>query len=102
MEYIAEDFTAQSGALNRDQLNSYVLLQLNRHKRLKAQLFPITVQETGEGLAIASFRALVTGGPGWIPESGQVFDFDTAWRLEDDEWRLVTASWDPVPLEEAL
>jgi hypothetical protein len=102
MEYIAEDFKAQGGSMNRDQVRAMVVFQLNRHERLQAQLFPIMVSETAENTAVATFRALVTGGPGWIPDSGQVFDFETRWRLEDGDWLLTAANWDPVPLEDAL
>ena len=102
MEHIAEDFTGQGGALTREQTRAMFIYQLNRHERLHAQLFPIHVTESSENTATADFRALVTGGPNWIPESGQVFDFETHWRLVDDEWYLYAASWTPVALEEAL
>ncbi len=81
MEHIGEGFTAQDGRMNRDQVRALVVFQLNRYERLQGQLFPISVLETGPETAEASFRALVTGGPNWIPDSGQVYDFETAWRL---------------------
>jgi hypothetical protein len=102
MEHIAEDFTAQDGRMNRDQVRALVVFQLNRYERLQGQLFPIAVSETGPGTASANFRALVTGGPGWIPDSGQVYDFETAWRLEGDDWLLTSANWKPVPLDQVL
>jgi hypothetical protein len=102
MKYLSGDFTAQDGSMNSEQVRALFVYQLNRHKRLRAQLFPISVTETGKGLAVAEFRALVTGGPGWFPDSGQVFDFRTYWRLEEDQWLLTKANWEPVPLEEAL
>lgn len=102
MEYIADDFSAQDGRMNRDQVRALVVFQLQRYQRLQAQLFPISVSETGTGTAEARFRALVTGGPGWIPDSGQVYDFETAWRQDGDEWLLVSANWDPVPLDEVI
>ena len=102
MDYLSEDFTAQGGSMNREQVRALFVYQLNRHKRLRAQLFPISVVETGENRAEATFRALVTGGPGWIPESGQVFDFETHWIRQEGAWLLASANWDPVPLEEAL
>ena len=102
MEHVAEYFQGQGGSMTREQVRALVLFQLNRYQRLRAQLFPIHVTETGEDTAAASFRALVTGGPNWIPESGQVFDFDTRWRLVDSDWLLYSASWDPTPLEEAF
>jgi hypothetical protein len=95
MQHIAEDFTGQGGVLTRDQLHAMVIFQLNRHQRLQAQLFPIHVTETNGNTATATFRALVTGGPNWIPDSGQLFDFETHWRLVDDEWYLYAASWTP-------
>jgi hypothetical protein len=102
LDHVSEDFSGQNGVMNRDRLRGYVLLQLNRYKRLQAQLFPIDVEDRGDGTAAAWFRALVTGGAGWIPESGQMFEFETHWRLEDGEWLLQSAHWEPVPLDEVL
>jgi hypothetical protein len=102
MKHIAEEFTGQHEAMTKDQVQALVLFQLNRHQRLQAQLFPIHVTESGENSASAVFRALVTGGPNWIPESGQVFDFDTRWLLVDNEWMLLSASWTPTVLDDAL
>lgn len=102
MAHIDENFTAQDGRMNRDQVRALVVFQLQRYERLQAQLFPITVLETGADSARAEFRALITGGPGWIPDSGQVYDFQTEWIFDGDEWLLQRASWEPVPLDEVL
>ena len=102
MEYIAEDFSGRDGGMNREQVRAMVVFQLNRYERLQARLFPITVIETGPDTAEASFRALVTGGPQWVPEAGQVYDFETRWRLDGGDWLLTAADWDPVPLDEVL
>jgi len=102
MEHISEDFSGQGGRMNREQVRALMIMQLNRYQRLQAQLFPIRVEDTGGDTAAANFRALVTGGPNWIPENGQVFEFDTRWRRVDGEWLLTAADWSPVPLEEVL
>lgn len=102
MDYISADFSGQNGRLNREQLRALMIMQLNRYQRLQGQLFPIRVEETGDDSATARFRALVTGGPDWIPDSGQVFDFETHWRQTDGEWKVTAATWSPVPLDEAL
>jgi hypothetical protein len=102
MAHIAEDFSGQDGAMNREQVRVMVIFQLNRHQRLHAQLFPIHVSAVGDDGAKANFRALVTGGPSWIPESGQVFDFVTHWRFVDGDWILQSANWTPVALNDAL
>lgn len=102
MTHIADRFSAQNGQMNREQVRALVVFQLNRHKQLQARLLPIRVTSLGEAEAQAEFRALVTGGPGWIPERGQVYDFDTRWILEDDEWLLLSADWEPVPLDQVV
>ncbi len=102
MSHVAEDFSGQKGQLNRQELNKLVFYQLNRHQRLHAQLLPIRVTETGEETASAKFRALITGGPGWLPDQGQFYDFVTLWRDEGGEWKLTGADWKPVLLEEIL
>jgi len=102
MQRIARDFQGQRGQLNRDQVRALLVTQVNRYQRLSAQLFPISVSDGGDGTATANFRALVTGGPGWIPEHGQVYEFDTRWRRDGDDWLLVAADWVPVALEDAL
>jgi hypothetical protein len=99
LAHIAEDFNGRDGSMSREQVRAVVVFQLTRHKQLQAQLFPIRVTELGETQATASFRALVTGGPGWIPDNGQLVDFETGWILIDDEWMLNSADWTPVALE---
>ena len=96
IRHVSEDFSGQNGELNRQQLQGFVIYQLNRHQRLHAQLFPISVKETGEETASANFRALITGGPGWIPDQGQLYDFETLWRDEGGEWKLTSADWKPA------
>ncbi len=102
IRHVSEDFSGQNGQLNRQELQRLVIYQLNRHQRLHAQLFPISVNETGAETASAKFRALITGGPGWIPDQGQFYDFETLWRYESGEWKLTGANWKPVPLEKIL
>lgn len=96
MAYISEDFRGQGGSLNREQLRALLIMQLNQYQRLQGQLLPIQVEETGEDTATSRFRALVTGGPGWIPDSGQLFEFRTGWRRVEGEWQVVSADWEPV------
>ncbi len=102
MNFVTEDFQAQGGQMGREQLNAFVLLQLRQHQALHAQLFPIQVIQLTATTAQARFRALVTGGPGWLPDSGQLFQITTGWRLEDEQWLMNSASWEPVYLEDVL
>ena len=102
MNYVHENFSGNRGSMNRDGLNALFIYQINRYQKLNVQLFPIHVTESGEGLAEARFRALVTGGPNWLPESGQLYDVETGWALQGSDWLLVSASWKAVPLEEII
>ena len=43
--------------------------------------------------AHAHFSALVTGGEGLIPEQGALYQIETEWRLQGDQWQLVYADW---------
>lgn len=102
MQHVAAAFEGQQGAMTRQQVHALVLFQLKRYQRLRAQLLPISVTPEGEGVARARFRALVTGGPEWIPENGQLYEFDTRWVRDNGEWLLQSAAWRPVPLDEVL
>jgi len=102
MRHVSVDFRGRGGAMSREELRAYVVLQFNRYKNLQARLFPITVSEVSEREATADFKALVSGGPNWIPEDGQLYDMKTHWRLEDDQWLLVAAYWEPVPLGDLI
>ena len=102
MDYITEDFSGQDGSMTRDQVRAMMVYQMNRNRRLQAQLFPIQVTGTSDTTATALFSALVTGGRNWLPERGRVFDFETHWILLDGDWRLQSAKWTPTPLEEVL
>ena len=100
--HVADDFVGQHGITTRDELNAMVLLQLNQHRQVQAQLFPISVTPTMPGQAQASFRVLLTGGPGWIPDSGQMYTVGTRWQEHDGDWFLVTARWQAVRVEDVL
>lgn len=93
MSMVAEDFQGQGGAMQRDDFQAFLLLQLNRHQQVRAQLFPVTVELAGDDEARASFRALMTGGRGLLPDSGAFYEIETWWVLRDDEWLLSEARW---------
>jgi len=93
MDYVTEDFQGQGGTLTRDDFNRLLLLQWNQNRRIGAQLFPVEVTELGPTLATARFRMLLTGGAGWLPERGQLFDVETSWQKEGGDWKLWRATW---------
>ena len=102
LDNIAEDFRGRNGRMNRQQLHAFVVLQLTRYKELNARLFPINVQTIGDAEASATFKALITGGSGLIPDNGQLYEFTTHWRKDDEEWMVVAADWEPTSMGELL
>jgi hypothetical protein len=102
MDRVHPAFSGQEGAMTRDDFQRYMYLQWNQNSRLHAQLFPISVAEDWNQQASARFKVLVTGGRGFLPERGQVFDVFTIWQREDGDWFLLRANWTPVDFEEVL
>jgi hypothetical protein len=98
ISYVADSFDGQHGSMDRHEFHRYMIFQINQHRRLHAQFFPIYVQETGNDTASAHFKLLVTGGGGLLPESGQLFEVETHWLRVSDDWLLKKADWEPVQL----
>ena len=98
MKHVAARFTGQQKSISRDQLNALILYQFNRHRNLRAQLLPIHVTEVSPEVAEASFNALLTGGPGVLPDAGQMYAIKTYWELRDGEWMLTGADWEASDL----
>ena len=98
MGHVADSFGGQYGSMDRRAFHRFMIFQINQHRRLHAQFFPIHVQESGNDLASAHFRILVTGGSGLLPESGQLFEVETQWLRDGSNWLLEKADWEPVQL----
>jgi len=88
---IAEDFTASQG-MDRQQFRRYMTLVSMRQKSVGVTLGPVQVKLYGDR-ATASFTAAITGGPGFLPDQAQVYDIETGWRLQGDDWQLISARW---------
>lgn len=92
--FLADDFIGPGGM---DDAGARRLAQgmFLRYRDVGTRLGPLAV-ELQDRHATVRFDAVVTGGAGTLlPQSGQVYDVTTAWRLEDGDWRLVSAEWTP-------
>jgi hypothetical protein len=90
-EVLADDFIGPEG-LNRDGARRMAQAMFLRYRDVGVTLGPLDVEVRQEH-ATVRFTAALTGGAGVLPDSGQVYDVETGWRMEDDDWRLVNASW---------
>jgi hypothetical protein len=91
-ESIAADFAGTEG-MDREAFRRYVLVMGLRRQKVGVQLGPVDVK-LFDDRASATFTAALTGGPGWLPDRAQVYDITTGWRLENGDWKLISASWE--------
>ena len=93
-EYLAEDFVGPGG-MDRDGFRRTAALLWLRSREIGVSLGPLEVEVTGEHARVR-FTAATRGGEGLLPDSANVHAVDTAWRIEDGEWRLISAEWAPT------
>jgi hypothetical protein len=92
MDFVAEDFIG-TGALDRTGARNLLRVMVLRHQNLGLSLGPAEV-ELFEGRAAVRFTAVATGGQGaMLPESARIWQVETAWRMDDGDWRLLSAHW---------
>ena len=84
-DLLAEDFVGNEG-MDRRAIRQLAAAVFLRHKNVSAKLGPVSVELRGNTDAAAG---------GLLPESGQIYQVETGWRLVDGEWKLLNASWTP-------
>ena len=93
-EHVAEDFIGPEGMDRKDarRLAQVVFL---RNRDVGAAIGPLQVSLQGDH-ATVRFSAALTGGSGaLLPDSAQVYEVSTGWRMRGDAWELVSADWKP-------
>lgn len=94
-DLLAQDFVGNDG-MDRRAIRQFAAAVFLRHKNVAAKLGPVSVELRGDTDAVAKFSVLATGGSGgFLPETGQVYQIETGWRLVDGEWKLLSATWIP-------
>ncbi|MEQ7896139.1 hypothetical protein [Xanthomonas arboricola] len=95
MAPVAEDFVGEQG-LDAAGLRRLMQLRMLGNRRIGVTLGPVDVQ-LRDDTARVRFTALLTGGSGrWLPEQAQTYQVTTGWRLQDGDWQLIHAQWEPV------
>jgi hypothetical protein len=92
-DVLADDFIGPDG-LSRDGAQRMAKLMFLRYQDVGVNVGPLEV-DLKETHATVRFTAALSGGAGVLPDSGQLYDVETGWRLVGDEWRLVSARWQP-------
>jgi hypothetical protein len=92
VEPFSEDFDGNGGRLERKDLATLIRLARLRGEHVGVTLGPISVERRGERL-VAGFTASLTQGSRLLPDAAGVYQVETAWRREGDEWRCYSATW---------
>ena len=90
-EPIADDFVGPEG-MDRQTFRRYVTVITLRKQKFGVQLGPLDVKMFAER-ATVTFTAATTGSDGWLPDSAQVYQVETGWRMESGQWKLMSAAW---------
>lgn len=94
-DLLAPDFVGNDG-MDRRAIKQFAAAVFLQHREVAAKVGPVSVELRGDSDAIARFSVLATGGSGgFLPESGQVYQVESGWRLVDGEWQLLSATWAP-------
>jgi len=93
-EHVAEDFVGPGG-MDRDRFRRTAALLWLRSREIGVALGPLDVEVTGEHARVR-FTAATRGGAGVLPDEANVYAVDTAWRVEDGDWVLISAAWEPT------
>ena len=91
VEHLAEDFGGPEG-MDRDRFRRYLALVWLRNREVGVVLGPLEVELIGERARV-NFTAATRGGEGLLPDSARIYQVETGWRLEDGEWKLISADW---------
>lgn len=95
MRHVSADFSGNQGDYDRQRLQATLRAIMLRYRNINVLLGPLAVNLHGEDRATVGVDVLVSGGSGGLlPESGQRLRIESGWRLENGDWRCISASWE--------
>ena len=92
LDSVSDDFARESGAFGKQDVRRLLAGAYLRNEKISVNAVVTDVRIEGDR-ARAKVRVLATGGGGLLPERGQSWDFDSAWRRESSRWRVYNAEW---------
>lgn len=92
LDAVSDDFTRESGAFGKQEAKRTLAMVYLRNEKVNLTAVVTGVRIDG-ATAHANVRVVATGGAGLLPERGQTWDFDSAWRREGGRWKVFNAEW---------
>ena len=92
LEAMADDFSRESGAFGKQEAKRTLVAAILRNEKIHVSAAVTEVRIEGDR-AFARVRVVATGGAGLLPERGQTWDFESAWRRERGQWKVFNAEW---------
>jgi ketosteroid isomerase-like protein len=92
LDHLADDFTRESETFGKRDVQRMLAGVLLRNEKISVTTVVNAVVVTGD-TARTKVRVIATGGSGLLPERGQTWEFDAAWRREKGTWRVYNAEW---------
>jgi ketosteroid isomerase-like protein len=92
LETVSDDFVRESGAFGKQDARRVLAGVYRRNEKVNVSAAVTDVRIEGER-AHARVRVIATGGAGLLPERGQTWEFDSAWRRERGQWKVFNAEW---------
>jgi len=94
LDALADDFTRDSGAFGKQEARRLLAGVLLRNEKIVLSAVVTDLQVSGDRARV-TLRVLATGARagGLIPERGQTWEFESAWRRVDGRWQVFNAEW---------
>lgn len=89
---VAEDFTRESSAFGKQDARRILAGILLRNEKVTVTAVVTDLTLAGDRAQVR-LRVVATGGAGLLPERGQTWEFDSAWRRVDGRWQVFNAEW---------
>lgn len=90
---LSEDFTRESGAFDKHEARRLLAGLMSRNERLALAVIVTEVDISGDRARVR-LQVVATGSSGGLlPERGQAWTFDSAWRRESGAWKVFNADW---------
>ena len=92
LDAMTDDFSRESGAFGKQDAKRTLLAAILRNEKIHVSAAVTEVRIDGDR-AFARVRVVAAGGAGLLPERGQTWDFESAWRREGGQWKVFNAEW---------